>query len=327
METPTQRAKDVNLDKKRKEEWQMQGMSQIAEKAGIDQDRTARVLRLLATHRIFQPVAGESETFQHTAASALLARDGGFHATADMQVFSPTEWTICLKAASETSTLIKNSPYASDAKNSPFFTTYGMSIYEYYERLPQKGKRFAQAMSSYAQLDRQLSDLRDAFPWVSLKNGKVVDIGGGSGHISVALAQVRASSISTAASRSSNTTSLSPSPFTTTTWSYTRALVDTKGRGYGARGFPQVVRGDGKDKTGAAYSNAATRTSRFLPWPAAGANYPRLSVGSRFQEVANEDGLDGLDSVEELHVQSEAFKDLSLPITRPPSGKGIICGI
>ena len=48
-------------------------------------------------------------------------------------------------------------------------------------------------------VDRQLSELRDAFPWESLKNGKVVDIGGGSGHISIALAQVSSPSFTAAA--------------------------------------------------------------------------------------------------------------------------------
>lgn len=58
-------------------------VKQIAEKAGMDEDRTARILRLLATHRIFQEE--ESGIFKHTAASALLASDKDFHATADMQ--------------------------------------------------------------------------------------------------------------------------------------------------------------------------------------------------------------------------------------------------
>ena len=59
-------------------------VKEIAEKAGMDEDRTARILRLLASLRIFQHVPGESESFQHTAASALLARDKDFHALADM---------------------------------------------------------------------------------------------------------------------------------------------------------------------------------------------------------------------------------------------------
>jgi hypothetical protein len=60
-------------------------IEEIAEKAGMDPDRTARVMRLLATHRIFQQVPGDSNSFRHTAASALLATNKGLHATADMQ--------------------------------------------------------------------------------------------------------------------------------------------------------------------------------------------------------------------------------------------------
>ena len=56
-----------------------------------------------------------------------------------------------IKAVSQTSTLIRNSPFTSDTKNSAFFTAYGVSMYEYYDRYPQKGTRFAQAMSSWSQ--------------------------------------------------------------------------------------------------------------------------------------------------------------------------------
>ena len=114
------------------------------------------------------------------------------------------------KAASETSTLIQQSPFSSDAKNSPFFAAYGASMYDYYEQNPQKGKRFAQAMSGWSQsekylyagcavrviltartlVDRGVSELVNTFPWASLKNGKVVDIGGGRGHVAIALAKV-----------------------------------------------------------------------------------------------------------------------------------------
>lgn len=36
------------------------------------------------------------------------------------------------------------------------------------------------------------TELRDSFPWASLGSGKIVDIGGGSGHISMGLAKVSA---------------------------------------------------------------------------------------------------------------------------------------
>lgn len=60
-------------------------VAEIAEKAGIDEDRTARVLRLLSTQRIFEEVEGQEGRFRHTANSALFARDEEWNATASMQ--------------------------------------------------------------------------------------------------------------------------------------------------------------------------------------------------------------------------------------------------
>lgn len=59
--------------------------AEIAKKAGMDEDRTARVLRLLGTHRIFEEVDGETVRFRHTANSALFGRDEGWNAAADVQ--------------------------------------------------------------------------------------------------------------------------------------------------------------------------------------------------------------------------------------------------
>lgn len=58
-------------------------VSDLAKKVGINQDHVGRVLRLLATHRVF--VESEPDTFGHTALSALLARDSGIRAAAHMQ--------------------------------------------------------------------------------------------------------------------------------------------------------------------------------------------------------------------------------------------------
>jgi hypothetical protein len=45
------------------------------------------------------------------------------------------------------------------------------------------------------EVNGQVAELHRSFPWASLKNGKVVDIGGGSGHISIGLARVFPSTI------------------------------------------------------------------------------------------------------------------------------------
>jgi tRNA A58 N-methylase Trm61 len=46
-------------------------------------------------------------------------------------------------------------------------------------------------------VDRQIAELRDCFPWGDI-NGTVVDVGGGSGHISMALARVSFSFLASA---------------------------------------------------------------------------------------------------------------------------------
>lgn len=160
-------------------------IAEVAEKAGMDQDRTGRVLKLLSTHRIFEQVQGEPDTFRHTASSALLARDTNFHAMADMQMDD------MIKATSETSTMITSSPIAADHENhSAFHQRFGIPMYLYLEQHPEKAKRFAQAMSSWSQIDRQITDLSNSYPWASLGEANVVDVGGGSGHISIALARL-----------------------------------------------------------------------------------------------------------------------------------------
>ncbi|KAI0455412.1 O-methyltransferase-domain-containing protein [Xylaria acuta] len=158
------------------------GVAEIARKAGMDEDRTGRVMKMLATRRIFDEVDGEPGTFTHTASSARLARDADFHATADMQMDD------MLRAASESSAVVSRSPFASDSSRSAFHERFGVSMYQYYEQRPEKARRFTQAMSSWSKLDRSIEELHTSFPWESLKDGRVVDIGGGNGHISFGLA-------------------------------------------------------------------------------------------------------------------------------------------
>ncbi|KAF2728854.1 putative O-methyltransferase [Polyplosphaeria fusca] len=156
---------------------------EIAQKAGMDVDRTGRVLKMLATHRIFAEVEGECESFTHTASSALLAQDTDLYAAAHWQMDD------MLRAASEASTAIDESPFTSNTLTSAFSRRFGTTMYEYYERQPVKAKRVAQALSGWSQFNRNVDELHNGFPWASLKTGKVIDIGGGNGHIAIALAR------------------------------------------------------------------------------------------------------------------------------------------
>ena len=113
------------------------------------------------------------------------------------------------KSASLTADCIKASSQVSDLIHSPFTTRLGATMFEYYEKNPEQAARFAKAMAGVTTsksgtifffdrntmthergppVDRKPSTLGDVFPWDTLR-GTVVDIGGGSGHVSIALAR------------------------------------------------------------------------------------------------------------------------------------------
>jgi len=156
-------------------------LEDLAHKAGLDVDRVSRVVRILITHYLFQ----ERRTgfISHNSSSYILCTDEetrcAFAYTLDEM------W----KAASATSDCLKASPHESDSTHSPFMTRHGLPIFDYYAKDPRRAGRFAKAMAGAAKLDLHIDELRDYFPWESLK-GTVVDIGGGSGHISIALARL-----------------------------------------------------------------------------------------------------------------------------------------
>jgi hypothetical protein len=156
-------------------------LSDIAHKAGMDEDRCGRIIRLLATHHIFNEV--ETDVFGHTAGSALIARD------TDMEAMLLMQYDELYKASTATSTCIKDAPFVSDGTSYPFQTYYGKSTYAWYAENPDKAGRFAKAMAALTQMDRSIAMLCEDFPWAKLRApGKVVDMGGGSGHVSMHLA-------------------------------------------------------------------------------------------------------------------------------------------
>ncbi|OTA89001.1 hypothetical protein M434DRAFT_115210 [Hypoxylon sp. CO27-5] len=155
-------------------------IGELAKKAGMDADRAARFLRILATRRIFQEKTPGH--FSHTALSRTFAKDEDIKCTGQ---FATDE---LLKAATSSADCIKASPYESDSAHCPFSTRHGMSMFEFYAKNPRYAARFAKAMAGITKIDRQITELKDCFPWENLQ-GIVVDVGGGSGHISISLAR------------------------------------------------------------------------------------------------------------------------------------------
>ncbi|CRL28214.1 O-methyltransferase, family 2 [Penicillium camemberti] len=152
----------------------------LAEKAGVDLDRTNRIVRLLVTEFIFQePTLGY---IAHSPSSYLLH--------VDEEIRSTVHYTLdeMLKAASATADNVKSSPLKYDSALTPFTTRHGIPIFNFYEKDTQRSIRFAKAMAGWSKLNLNINALKEAFPWNELK-GTVVDVGGGSGKVSVTLAE------------------------------------------------------------------------------------------------------------------------------------------
>lgn len=127
-----------------------------------------------------------------------------------------------IKAAVESGTSFKADPFESDSIHCPFNKRHGVPIFRYYSQHPEHASRFAKAMAGWrrsnelspfsclpfyfiaaniltsvgaiiliphTQVEKSVTELRDNFPWADLR-GTVVDIGGGSGHVSIILARV-----------------------------------------------------------------------------------------------------------------------------------------
>ncbi|RYP28273.1 hypothetical protein DL767_007293 [Monosporascus sp. MG133] len=154
-------------------------LEELASKAGLDKDRTSRVVRLLITHRFFQE--RRPGYISHNSFSIALR---------DEELRSVVHYSLdeMIKAAVESGDSLKADPYKSDSVHCPFYRRHGVPIFQYYSKHPDRAGRFARAMAGWRRMENSVTELRDNFPWADLK-GTVVDIGGGSGHVSIILAQ------------------------------------------------------------------------------------------------------------------------------------------
>ncbi|OCK84503.1 S-adenosyl-L-methionine-dependent methyltransferase [Lepidopterella palustris CBS 459.81] len=159
-------------------------LEELAKEAGVDIDRSSRIVRLLATEFIFrEPTPGY---VAHNLSQYLLHVDEEIRSTLHY-TSSPTIDEM-LQAASSTADNVRESPHSYDSALTPFVTRHGLPIFEYYAKDSQRSIRFAKAMAGWSKLNLNINALKDAFPWGNLK-GTVVDVGGSSGKDSITLAQ------------------------------------------------------------------------------------------------------------------------------------------
>lgn len=154
----------------------------LAKKAGLDVDRTGRIVRQLMTYRFFEEL--RPRVVSHSSTSLLMQQDEDLRSVVH---YSLDEM---LKAAADCNTSLKANPYEAHQNLNPFVTRHGVGIFEFYKNDPEKARRFSKAMAGLRRMDRHLdTSLQDGFNWSAIK-GTVVDCGGGNGHISKSLARV-----------------------------------------------------------------------------------------------------------------------------------------
>ena len=73
-----------------------------------------------------------------------------------------------LKASAEASVAIKADPFDTDSVHCPFYTRFGVPIFDYYVKYPEKSGRFAKAMAGWRKCKYSDFDLLHSCSLVSL---------------------------------------------------------------------------------------------------------------------------------------------------------------
>ncbi|KAI0115439.1 S-adenosyl-L-methionine-dependent methyltransferase [Nemania sp. FL0031] len=155
-------------------------LDDLANHAGLDVDRTSRIIRQLMTYRIFEE--HQPRVISHSTSSLAIQKDEDLRSVVH---YSLDEM---LKAAADCNISLRANPHETHQNLNPFVTRHGVGMFEFYENNPDKARRFAKAMAGLRKMDSHLDTLlKDGFDWSALR-GTVVDCGGGNGHISKSLA-------------------------------------------------------------------------------------------------------------------------------------------
>lgn len=155
--------------------------AELARTIGLTELDVARFVRRTAINHIFvEPTPGH---VAHTAASALLSTD------AQMQALVAHMSEEAFPASARIVDALEKSTGIGEPHESPFALAFGTSFFERKVEKPETMQRFGLAMSSWSEGDGT-RQMRDCYDWASLPaGGKVVDVGGALGHISLGIAE------------------------------------------------------------------------------------------------------------------------------------------
>nr|XP_036575561.1 o-methyltransferase [Colletotrichum truncatum]KAF6782150.1 o-methyltransferase [Colletotrichum truncatum] len=156
-------------------------LADLEKKSGGSQELISRLLRYLTQRFVFQEVSPGH--YSHNANSSILRLQG---VEALMGLCSDD----IFRAASALSTVMKENSFQVDNGKSAFskaFQTDLESFDYYYQKEPDRGRRFSLGMTPFT--GSYASSLA-LFPFQDLRSGAlIVDVGGGSGHVSNEIAR------------------------------------------------------------------------------------------------------------------------------------------
>ncbi|KAK3369271.1 putative O-methyltransferase [Lasiosphaeria ovina] len=159
---------------------------ELAEKTSLPAEKLLRICRLVACTGILKET--EAGIFAHTAVSEELVSDAGFRAWVGFQLYETR-----VASAHLADSLRRPNPFWKG--QAAFEYAWGMPMYDWHRKHPEKGKRFAQAMESVSKgLDPGNGMIIDWFTSRSDihqdETALVVDVAGKTGSFAVDLAGI-----------------------------------------------------------------------------------------------------------------------------------------
>ncbi|KAK4448942.1 S-adenosyl-L-methionine-dependent methyltransferase [Podospora aff. communis PSN243] len=160
------------------------GFSELASRTGLSEALLPRFLRMAAANYYFSEL--RPGFVCHTPWSRTLAHDEG------MQACVWFRYAEMLPAVAKFVDMVKEFPDSPEPQDTAFRLAFGDSFFGYKEKHPEHMLKFGQFVSAFA--SGETADSADliaqVFPWERLPEGSlVVDVGGGTGHISAAISR------------------------------------------------------------------------------------------------------------------------------------------
>ncbi|KAK2739529.1 hypothetical protein FQN55_009405 [Onygenales sp. PD_40] len=158
--------------------------TELAASANVDEDHARRMLRYAMTNRIFkEPRVGY---VAHTASSSLLVRSEGIRSWIGFGAEEGYPTSVKMPEAMEK---FRGSQSAHECAYNLAFET-DLSYFQHLALFPERQKRFAVSMREATSAGGwSTSHLVSGYPWETIGESTVVDVGGSTGHTCIALAE------------------------------------------------------------------------------------------------------------------------------------------